>query len=134
MAVALETDRGLNIAVFKLSGPLSAQAICSALDELVTDPGFTPGMNVLAVFGSGTDNCGSGQLCGGESYPCRTMWMVRFNGAGTVEWENQVTNLSDSMAGCQADARFVWWYQHHGRLAFDGSSNYAADLASLWRL
>ncbi len=73
----------------------------------------------------GQDNCGGGQLCGGSSSPCRTMWMVRFNGSGDVEWETQVTNLSDSLAGYDNGARFVWWYQHHGRLAFDGS-NYAA--------
>jgi len=73
----------------------------------------------------GTDNCGTGTLCGGTSSPCRTMWMVRFNSAGTVEWETQVTNLSSSLAGYQNGARFVWWYQHHGRIAFDGT-NYAA--------
>lgn len=73
----------------------------------------------------GQDNCGDGQLCGGTSSPCRTMWMVRFNRQGDVEWETQVTNLSDSLAGYDNGARFVWWYQHHGRLAFDGG-NYAA--------
>jgi hypothetical protein len=73
----------------------------------------------------GTDNCGTGTLCGGSSSPCRTMWMVRFDAAGNVTWETQVTNLSDSLAGYQNGARFIWWYQHHGRLAFDGT-NYAA--------
>jgi len=71
------------------------------------------------------DNCGTGTLCGGTSSPCRTMWMVRFNSAGSVEWETQVTNLSDTLAGYQNGARFIWWYQHHGRLAFSGT-NYAA--------
>ena len=37
----------------------------------------------------------------------------------------QVTNLSSTLAGHDNGARFVWWYQHHGRIAFDGS-NYAA--------
>jgi hypothetical protein len=73
----------------------------------------------------GTDNCGNGMLCGGESSPCRSMWLVRFDASGQIEWETQVTNLSDSLAGYQNDARFIWWYQHHGRLAFDGE-NYAA--------
>ena len=40
-------------------------------------------------------------------------------------WERQVTNLSDTRGGYDDGARFVWWYQHHGRLAFDGT-NYAA--------
>jgi hypothetical protein len=73
----------------------------------------------------GTDNCGTGTLCGGSSSPCRTMWLVRFNTSGQVQWERQVTNLSTSLAGYQNNARFIWWYQHHGRLAFDGT-NYAA--------
>ena len=73
----------------------------------------------------GQDNCGNGQLCGGSSSPCRTMWLVRFDASGNVDWESQVTNLSDSLAGYDNGARFVWWYQHHGRIAFDGS-NYAA--------
>jgi hypothetical protein len=73
----------------------------------------------------GTDNCGTGTLCGGTSSPCRTMWMVRFDESGNVTWETQVTNLGPSLAGYQNGARFVWWYQHHGRLAFDGT-NYAA--------
>jgi hypothetical protein len=53
------------------------------------------------------------------------MYMVRFDNAGNVEWTTQITNLSDSLAGYDDSARFIWWYQHHGRLAFDGS-NYAA--------
>lgn len=73
----------------------------------------------------GTDNCGNGMLCGGESSPCRAMFLVRFDGAGNVVWETQVTNLSQSRAGYQNGARFIWWYQHHGRIAFDGE-NYAS--------
>ncbi|MGC4095285.1 MAG: hypothetical protein QM756_46650 [Polyangiaceae bacterium] len=70
----------------------------------------------------GTDQCGTGMLCGGTSSPCRGMYMVRFDNTGKVQWETQVTNLSDSLAGYQNNARFVWWYQHHGRLAFDGTN------------
>ncbi len=40
-------------------------------------------------------------------------------------WDQQVTNLTDSRQGYSDGARFVWWYQHHGRLAYDGE-NYAA--------
>jgi hypothetical protein len=70
----------------------------------------------------GTDQCGTGTLCGGSSSPWRPMWMVRFDAAGNVTWETQVTNLGASLAGYQNGARFVWWYQHHGRLAFDGTN------------
>lgn len=69
--------------------------------------------------------CGSGPLCGGASSPCNTMHMIRFDNSGHQVWERQVTNLTSSRAGYTDGARFVWWYQHHGRLATDGK-NYAA--------
>ena len=43
-------------------------------------------------------------------------------------WRNSQTwqwSLSSSLGGYDNGARFVWWYQHHGRLASDGT-NYAA--------
>ncbi|WP_239159484.1 hypothetical protein [Winogradskya humida] len=70
-------------------------------------------------------SCGSGPLCGGASSPCNTMHMIRFDDSGRQVWERQVTNLSSSRTGYDDGARFVWWYQHHGRLATDGK-NYAA--------
>jgi hypothetical protein len=70
-------------------------------------------------------NCRTGPLCGGASSPCNTMVMVRFDNAGRTVWERQVTNLSSTRGGYDDGARFVWWYQHHGRLASDGA-NYAA--------
>lgn len=109
-------------------------------DRLVGTPFGIPGVDLQDIYADdsggvvlltrdatngGTDNCGSGTLCGGTSSPCRSMWMIRFDAAGTVTWETQVTNLSSNLAGYQNGARFVWWYQHHGRLAFDGT-NYAA--------
>ncbi|WP_236028432.1 hypothetical protein [Paractinoplanes lichenicola] len=78
---------------------------------------------VLLLTRKGT--CGTGPLCGGESSPCNTMHMVRFNNAGKLVWERQVTNLTGGRDGYDDGARFVWWYQHHGRLASDGG-NYAA--------
>ncbi|GFJ93953.1 hypothetical protein [Phytohabitans rumicis] len=70
-------------------------------------------------------DCGDGPLCGGSSSPCNTMHMIRFDNSGQLVWERQVTNLSDTRTGYDNGARFVWWYQHHGRLASDGA-NYAA--------
>jgi hypothetical protein len=79
---------------------------------------------------TGTDNCGSGTLCGGTSAQCQATWLVRFDDAGKVQWETQVTNLSDARAGYDDGAIFTWkQYQHHGRIAFDGS-NYAAYFAA----
>jgi hypothetical protein len=69
--------------------------------------------------------CGSGPLCGGSSSPCSTMHMIRFDNAGAQVWERQVTNLGGGRTGYDDGARFVWWYQHHGRLASDGAT-YAA--------
>jgi len=109
-------------------------------DQLVGTPFSLPGVDLQDIAADenggvvlltrdatngGQDNCGNGQLCGGTSSPCRTMWLVRFDNAGAVQWETQVTNLSDTLAGYDDGARFVWWYQHHGRLAYDGT-NYAA--------
>ena len=70
-------------------------------------------------------SCGSGPLCGGASSPCNTMHMIRFDDSGHQVWERQVTNLTGGRSGYDDGARFVWWYQHHGRLATDGR-NYAA--------
>jgi hypothetical protein len=109
-------------------------------DQLVGTPFTVPGIDLQDIHaddqggvvlvtreatGSGEHGCGSGTLCGGESSPCRAMFMVRFSESGQIEWETQVTNLSDSLDGYDDGARFIWWYQHHGRLAFDGE-NYAA--------
>ncbi|MFI5845985.1 hypothetical protein ACIA8K_40405 [Catenuloplanes sp. NPDC051500] len=75
---------------------------------------------VLLVTRAG--DCGDTPLCGGESSPCRTMVMIRFDASGQQVWERQVTNLSDTRAGYDDGARFIWWYQHHGRLASDGAN------------
>jgi hypothetical protein len=53
------------------------------------------------------------------------MHMIRFDLNGQQVWERQVTNLTGGRTGYDDGARFVWWYQHHGRLASDGT-NYAA--------
>jgi hypothetical protein len=110
-------------------------------DQLVGTPNSFPAIDLQDLYADekggvvlltrnatngGTDNCGNGTLCGGTSSQCKTMHMVRFDDAGNVEWQQQVTNLSDDLAGYDNGARFVWWYQHHGRLAVDNDDNYAA--------
>jgi len=103
-------------------------------DKLVGEPTSFAGIDLQDVQADSTGGvllltrqgtCGDGPLCGGESSPCNTMVMVRFDESGAQVWERQVTNLSDSRTGYDDGARFVWWYQHHGRLATDGE-NYAA--------
>jgi hypothetical protein len=106
-----------------LGTPIAIAAV--DLQDIIADDDGGVVLLTRDAENGGTDGCGGGTLCGGESSPCRTMWMVRFNRSGEIEWETQVTNLSEDLAGYDNGARFIWWYQHHGRLAFDGE-NYAA--------
>lgn len=139
LAIASMPSGGSRLAALGTNGQIHiAELDCD--DQLVG--AFTiPGVNLQDLYADdeggvvlltreatngGQDNCGNGQLCGGSSSPCRTMWLVRFNAAGAIQWETQVTNLSPTLAGYEDGARFVWWYQHHGRIAFDGGNNYAA--------
>jgi len=59
---------------------------------------------------------------------CYDMYMVRFDCAGTEQWATKLTSSSASVMPYTSgggDNLFVWWYQHHGRVAYDGT-NYAA--------
>jgi hypothetical protein len=103
-------------------------------DKLIGTPTSFTGIDLQDVQADATGgvllltrkgNCGTGPLCGGSSSPCNTMHMIRFDTSGVQVWEQQVTNLSDKLGGYDDGARFVWWYQHHGRLATDGTT-YAA--------
>ncbi len=84
--------------------------------------------------GGGTLNCGEpSNLCDGgpsPAIPCYEMWLQRFDCAGAPQWEVPVTTASDTLppysTGPTGDnSLMIWWYQHHGRLAYDGE-NYAA--------
>jgi len=103
-------------------------------DKLIGKPTTFTGIDLQDVQADATGgvllltrkgDCHTGPLCGGSSSPCHKMFMVRFDNAGHPVWESQVTNLTGVRGGYDDGARFVWWYQHHGRLASDGS-NYAA--------
>lgn len=84
--------------------------------------------------GGGTLNCGEpANLCNGgpePAVPCHEMWMVRYDCAGNVEWTTALTTSSDTLPPYSTGptgpmSLMIWWYQHHGRLAYDGE-NYAA--------
>ena len=103
-------------------------------DRLVGRPTSFTGIDLQDVQADSTGgvllvtrrgSCHTGPLCGGSSSPCNTMHMIRFDNSGHLVWDRQVTNLTRGRGGYDDGARFVWWYQHHGRLAFDGK-NYAA--------
>jgi hypothetical protein len=84
--------------------------------------------------GGGTLNCGEpANLCDGgpdPAVPCHEMWMVRFDCAGQPIWQAPLTTASETLPPYStgptgATSLMIWWYQHHGRLAYDGE-NYAA--------
>jgi hypothetical protein len=103
-------------------------------DTLVGSPTVVDGIDLqdikadadgFVVLLTRKGDCGDTPLCGGTSSPCNTMHLVRFDNSGRQLWERQVTNLSSTLQGYDNGARFVWWYNHHGELAYDGT-NYAA--------
>jgi len=84
--------------------------------------------------GGGTLNCGTpANLCDGgpnPAIPCYDMYLVRFNTAGAEQWAAKLTSSSASLppystSKTGATVYMIWWYQHHGRLAYDGA-NYAS--------
>lgn len=81
--------------------------------------------------GGGTLNCGEPvNLCDGgpnPPIPCYGMYMVRFNNAGQEQWATQLTTQSAQLPPYSTGpdgpmVHMIWWYQHHGRLAWDGSN------------
>lgn len=61
---------------------------------------------------------------------CYDVNMVRFDCAGKEQWATELDTATADMPGYTAGTDydynyFVWWYQHHGRIAYDGT-NYAA--------
>ncbi|KAG7395179.1 hypothetical protein PHYBOEH_004160 [Phytophthora boehmeriae] len=82
--------------------------------------------------GGGTLNCGNpSNLCSAPStaVPCYDMYLVRYDGS-TETWATKLTSSSSSLPPYSTSATgeevyMIWWYAHHGRLAYDGS-NWAA--------
>jgi len=91
------------------------------------------GVVVLTRDGQGTDaqHCGDvNNLCvtPSDRPGCYDMYMVRFDCAGSEQWATKLTTISASAPLYTSGGGYnfgVWWYQHHGRLASDGT-NYAA--------
>ncbi|MEU4419885.1 hypothetical protein AB0F81_04615 [Actinoplanes sp. NPDC024001] len=133
MAIAARPDGGSWLAWRGTDGKVYLGKLDCA-DKLVGEPTSFAGIDLQDVQADANGgvllltrkgNCGTGRLCGGESSPCYTMHMIRFDNAGKQVWQRQVTNLTGGRTGYDDGARFVWWYQHHGRLATDGK-NWAA--------
>ncbi|KAG3238333.1 hypothetical protein PI124_g16705, partial [Phytophthora idaei] len=78
--------------------------------------------------GGGTLNCGNpSNLCGSApspAMPCYDMYMVRYDGT-KESWATKLTSSSKSLPPYSSgktgpDVYMIWWYAHHGRIAFDG--------------
>ncbi|KAG6578029.1 Avirulence (Avh) protein [Phytophthora cinnamomi] len=83
--------------------------------------------------GGGTLNCGNpSNLCGtapNPAVPCYDMYMVRYDGS-KESWATKLTSSSASLPPYSSgksgpNVYMIWWYAHHGRIAFDGT-NWAA--------
>ncbi len=79
--------------------------------------------------GGGTLNCGTpSNLCGTPPSPliaCHDMYMVRFDGERAT-WATKLTSSSAALPPYSTgpagpEVYMIWWYAHHGRIAFDGS-------------
>jgi hypothetical protein len=81
--------------------------------------------------GSGDQHCGDvNNLCilPSDRPGCYDTYMVRYDCAGNEQWATELTSSTASVppyVSMGAPNLFVWWYQHQGRLAYDGT-NYAA--------
>jgi hypothetical protein len=129
----LGTDSNVHVATLDCNDQLVGTPFTFPADDLqdvYADDSGGVLMIVRKATNSGTDNCGSGMLCGGTSSQCENTWLLRFDNSGNVTWQTQITNLTSSMAGYDNGAIFTWKnYQHHGRIAFDGT-NYAGYFAA----
>lgn len=96
------------------------------IDIMADDEG-----GVLAVTrdarGGGTLHCGDpAELCNppADPIPCHDMVLVRFDRSGAEVWATPVTPTSEARPPYAVGAEpssFIWWYQHHGRIASDGT-------------
>jgi hypothetical protein len=86
-----------------------------------------------AAEGGGTLGCGApANLCGtppSPPIPCFDMYLVRFDGEAET-WATKLTSSSAELPPYSTgpdgpNVFMIWWYAHHGRIAFDGT-NYAA--------
>jgi hypothetical protein len=115
-----------------VSGPFSFPA--NDFQDIAADDDGGVILLTRNAQGGGTLNCGNpSNLCDGgpnPAIPCYGMYMVRFNNAGQEQWARQLTTQSAQLPPYSTGpsgpmVHMIWWYQHHGRLAWDGD-NFAA--------
>uniref|UniRef100_K3X515 Uncharacterized protein n=1 Tax=Globisporangium ultimum (strain ATCC 200006 / CBS 805.95 / DAOM BR144) TaxID=431595 RepID=K3X515_GLOUD len=87
-------------------------------------------LGTRAATGGGTLNCGNpSNLCGtapSPAVPCYDMYLIRYEGDKEV-WATKLTTSSASLppystSKTGADVYMIWWYAHHGRIAYDGTN------------
>jgi hypothetical protein len=92
-------------------------------DLLAHDDGGVLLLTRPKVCGSDTALCGTPP---DPPIPCYGMYLVRFDESGNELW---ATELSEPTDGYSDGTVFVWWYGHHGRIAWSGEQ-YAAHFGS----
>ncbi|KAJ3056539.1 hypothetical protein HK097_006172 [Rhizophlyctis rosea] len=127
--VTLNADDTVNAAVPKVS-----IAVKDFGDIYTDDKGFVI-LGTRDAQGGGTLNCGiPSNLCGtppSPAVPCYDMYLIRYDYAsGKETWATKLTSSSATLPPYSTGKTgpavyFIWWYAHHGRIAFDGT-NYAA--------
>lgn len=112
----------------QISGPSVAIAAHDYSDIYADESG---GVLLLTrdAEGGGNNNCGTlSNLCGStlpSAEACYDMYMVRFDGSSET-WAAKLTESSASLPPYSTgptgpNVTYIWWYAHHGRIAYDGS-------------
>ena len=148
LAIAPKPDGGSRLAAMSSDGRVVVGELdCN--DQLVGTPMSFPANDFQDIAadaeggvilltrdaeGGGTLNCGApSNLCDGgpeTPIPCYDMLLVRFDDSGAEQWAAKLTTVSSSLPPYStgpmgATVHMIWWYQHHGRIAYDGE-NYAS--------
>ena len=85
--------------------------------------------------GTTADHCGDvNNLCGlpSDRPGCYNMYTVRYDCSGAEQWATKLTTATAANPPYTASSgnnSIIWWYQHQGRLAYDGTY-YATYFAS----
>ncbi|OQR86747.1 hypothetical protein THRCLA_22955, partial [Thraustotheca clavata] len=112
-----------------ISGSNVAINVHDLADIHADDKGFVV-LGTRDAQGGGTLNCGNpANLCGtapSPAVPCYDMYLIRYEN-GAEKWATKLTSSSASLppystSGSGPDAYMIWWYAHHGRIAYDGTN------------
>ncbi|KAJ1557977.1 hypothetical protein HK096_004271, partial [Nowakowskiella sp. JEL0078] len=127
--VTLKSDDSINSSV-----PTVNIKVHDFADIYADNAGFVI-LGTRDATGGGTLNCGiPSNLCGtvpNPPVPCYDMYLIRYDYAkGAESWATKLTSSSGSLPPYSTsktgpEVFFIWWYAHHGRIAFDGT-NWAA--------